>query len=113
MNSNQTQVGAQTPSNLYYWIAINGPSCARAGFPMRSPSTHPVAQQLLGFPSEQESREAQEICLSAPMKLVRAYLKSLAPDVASGRIKVIQPAHPEPPTRGQTVWTDIYGEEDQ
>jgi hypothetical protein len=94
-------------NKFYYWIAINGASCARTSFPMHNPMTCPTAEQLLGFPTEKESRQAQEICLSAPINLVRAYLESLAPDVASGRIKVIQPPNPEPPTRGITLWYEF------
>jgi hypothetical protein len=93
-------------SEARYWIAINGASCAMASFPMKSPTVKPTPQQLLGFPTLEEAQRAQRICLTEPMKKVRRFLESLAPDVHSGRIVVIQPTNPEPPTHGQTIWME-------
>ena len=89
-----------------YWIALNGPSCAMSSIPMCNPLLTPTPEQMLGFPTHEEAKRAQRICLEAPMKEVRKFLAGLAPDVKSGRIRVIQPKHPQPPTAGQSMWTE-------
>jgi hypothetical protein len=89
-----------------YWIAINGASCALTGLPLAEPKVTPTPEQLIGFPTLQEAREAQRCCLQESMGEVRRFLGSLRPDVRSGRIRVIQPPHPQPPTSGPTMWTD-------
>jgi hypothetical protein len=48
----------------------------------------------------------QRICLQAPIAEVRKFVDSLRPDVMSGRIRVIKHAHPQPPTKGPTMWTE-------
>ena len=84
-----------------YWIALNGSSCAMTSMPMRHPLLTPTPQQMLGFPTFEEAKQAQRICLEAV-----EFLKSLAPDVKSGRVRVIQPKHPQPPTAEQSIWTE-------
>jgi hypothetical protein len=88
----------------YYWIAINGSSCALSITPMRNATTIPVAQQMFGFPTLEEARKAQRICLTAPITEGEAFMERLRPDVKSGRIIYKGPANPEPPTKGQTAW---------
>ena len=89
-----------------YWIAINGSSCAMSSLPLLEPMVTPTPEQLLGFPTWDEARHAQRLCLTAPMSEVRRFLESLASDVRAGRIRVIQPQHPQPPTVNGTAWTD-------
>jgi hypothetical protein len=89
-----------------YWIALNGPSCAMSSMPMRNPLLTPTPEQMFGFPTHEEAKQAQRICLEAPVKEVRKFLAGLAPDVKIGRIRVIQPKHPQPPTTGESMWTD-------
>jgi hypothetical protein len=89
-----------------YWIAINGSSCARSSLPMQNPMVTPTPEQMLGFPTVEEAQKAQRLCLQAPMNEVRKFMESLRPDVKSGRIRVIQPAHPQPPTHDATMWTE-------
>ena len=48
----------------YWWIAINGPSCARSNFPMRKPLVTPTPEQLIGFPTAEEAEQAQHTCLT-------------------------------------------------
>jgi hypothetical protein len=95
-----------------YWIAINGPSCARTSVPMRHPTVSPTPEQLVGFPSELEARAAQRLCLEEPMPIVRRFFENLEPHVRSGVVKIIQPAHPEPPTTGPTFWMDTLDPHD-
>src|SRR5437870_1625321 len=89
-----------------YWIAINGSSCAISSLPMRNPMVTPTPWQMLGFPTYEEAERAQRVCLQAPIDEVRRFVDSLRPDVMSGRIRVIQPKYPQPPTKGPTIWTE-------
>jgi hypothetical protein len=89
-----------------YWIAINGAACALASLPMRDPKTTPTAQQMLGFLTLEEAKHAQHLCLYAPMDAVREFFESLRPDVKSGRIRVIQPKHPQPNKDGPMLRTE-------
>jgi hypothetical protein len=89
-----------------YWIAINGASCAISSMPMRNPMVTPTPQQMIGFPTLEEAQDAQRICLTASMDEVRRFMKSLRPDVGSGRVRVTTPDNPQPPTRGPTSWTE-------
>jgi hypothetical protein len=89
-----------------YWIAINGASCALTSMPFEEPVTVPVARQLIGFPTLEEAQEAQRVCLQAPMKEVDRFWERLRPDVHAGRVRVINPAQPEPPTHGATQWME-------
>ncbi|MET4034931.1 MULTISPECIES: hypothetical protein [unclassified Bradyrhizobium] len=88
-----------------YWIAINGPSCALSPLPLRNPLLTPTPEQMLGFPTSEEAERAQRICLESPMDEVVRFLETLRPDVDSGRIRVIQPEHPQPPA-SQSIWTE-------
>ena len=95
-------------SDERYWIAINGASCALTAFPMRHPLVIPTPEQLLGFPTLDEARKAQQVCLNAPMPEVKRFMQSLSADVMAGRVRVIKPKHPEPPTSGQTAWMEVH-----
>jgi hypothetical protein len=89
-------------SKTFYWIAVNGASCAMSSFPMRHPRVTPTPEQMWGFPTLEEAQRAQCICLNEPMPKVIKFLSSLAPDISAGRIRYIRPAHPQPPTTGAT-----------
>jgi hypothetical protein len=93
-------------SEWKYWIALNGSSCAISSLPLRQPHVTPTPVELVGFPTFEEAYDAQQICLHAPIEEVRRFLRGLIPDIRSGRLRLIQPKHPQPPTRGQTLWTD-------
>ena len=89
-----------------YWIAINGASCAMSAMPLENPVCRPTPQQLIGFPTFEEARAAQRLCLTAPISEVRAFMRSLVPHVLAGRVCVIEPEHPDPSTTGPTAWMD-------
>ena len=89
-----------------YWIAINGPSCARTSIPLRHPKVSPTPDLLLGFPSPDEAREAQRICLEEPLTTVQQFIENLRPRVRAGEVQWIQFDHPEPPTTGPTAWLE-------
>jgi len=104
------EVCCQRGRAMMYWIAINGASCAMASFPMTNPVVSPTPQQMLGFPTFEEAKHAQQICLTAPMNEVKRFLQSLAPDVKAGRLVAIMPDNPEPATRGTTMWLEAPDE---
>lgn len=97
-------------SDKRYWIAINGSGCALAPFPFKNAITAPVAQQYFGFPTYEEAKEAQRICLHEPISKVKRWMQSLAPDVACGRVIHKTPKNPDPQTRGPTAWMEDEGE---
>jgi len=66
----------------------------------------PTPRQMIGFPTAEEAAEAQAICLQEPMDEVVRFFESLRGDVNSGRVRIINPAHPQPSTKGQTAWTE-------
>jgi hypothetical protein len=96
----------QMNTNERYWIALNGSSCALSSLPMQNPLLTPTPEQLIGFPTWEEAEDAQRICLQASMDVIRGFFAGLRPHVGSGRIRVIRPAHPQPPTSGPTMWTE-------
>ncbi len=90
--------------NTWYWLAINGASCAMASFPL--PMTvvaTPRPQMLVGFPSHKEAVSAQHSMLTARIgkcrKLLAGWKKRK--DIV---IKVFK--NPEPTTNGPTLWQD-------
>jgi hypothetical protein len=89
-----------------YWIAINGSGCAMSMLPWKNPTTVPVSEQMFGFPTVEEARQAQLICLNKPIPEVMAYLRSLGPDIKSGRVVYKRPRNPGPQTRGRTAWME-------
>jgi len=90
----------------YWWIAINGPSCARSNFPMRKPLVTPTPEQLIGFPTAEEAEQAQHTCLTAPIREVKKHMKNWITGVALGRLAYIRPSNPEPFTKGATMWLE-------
>ena len=87
----------------FYWIAINGASCAICRFPLpKTLGVRPVPQALLGFKTQAEAETQHKFILTADLDAVHARIRSFA-----GRADVakITPTDPEPPTQGQTVWT--------
>ena len=94
-----------TPTQRY-WIAVNGSSCAMSAMAMRDPVVTPTPEQMWGFPTLEEAQKAQQICLTAPMADVIAFLEGLRQDIKSGRILYRSPENPGPQTRGETVWLD-------
>jgi hypothetical protein len=97
---------------LRYWIAINGASCARSLVPMRHPQVSPTPVQLLGFLTGEAAHAAQQICLTASLPAVQAFLERLREPVRTGDVRVIQFRQPEPPTPGPMVWQDRSGPRD-
>ena len=66
-------------TNERYWIAINGAACVLSSLPMHNPMTTPTAWQLIGFPTLEEAKRAQRICLKATMDEVQDFLSPCVP----------------------------------
>lgn len=90
-----------------YYIAINGPSCALSRIPWNEPPiVSPTPQQLIGFPTVEEAEEMQAACLHDAIPAVEKKLLDLVPRVEAGEVQILTNPHPEPPTTGQTIWTN-------
>jgi len=90
----------------WWWLAVNGASCAANGFPARLEDLNvsPVPEQLIGFRTREEQLEIQQFLLTAPIADVQQYMTSLPEKIESGELAYVRPQHPEPPTHGPTSW---------
>jgi hypothetical protein len=96
-------------SDKRYWIAINGPTCAISSFPFRNPMVTPTPQVMFGFPTYEEAQHAQRILLGSSNYEASKFFKSFVPDVRLGRIRIINPEHPQPHVSqpsDPTMWTE-------
>lgn len=91
-------------ATTWYWIALNGPSCAASMFPSPPPKVIPTPQMLVGFDSRAEQLAAQKRLLTVTIEEVRAYIDTLHTMAAGGQVQIIVPPNPQPPTQGQTMW---------
>jgi hypothetical protein len=91
----------------WWWLAVNGPSCAACGFPVQAErlKVQPVPEQMIGFRTREEQFAAQKFLITAPIKKVTEYMASLPSRIDAGEVAYIRPSNPEPPTRGATVWS--------
>ena len=94
-----------SPLDGYYWIAINGASCAASLIAPLSIEVlcKPTPDNLIGFPTREEASDMQHFCLTGPIQEVHKRLMKLKEreDIV---IKVFK--NPEPPTHGPTLWID-------
>jgi hypothetical protein len=90
----------------WWWLAVNGASCAACSFPLRADLiVTPTPEQLLGFRTQEEQLEVQRFLLEAPIHEVDAFLTThVPPRIARGEVAYIRPPAPEAPTRGETMW---------
>ena len=79
---------------------------------MRHPQVSPTPVQLLGFLTGEAAHAAQQICQTASLPAVQAFLERLREPVRTGDVRVIQFRQPEPPTPGSTVWRERRGSRD-
>jgi hypothetical protein len=90
-----------------YWIAINGPSVALCSVAMDEVHCRPTPEQMFGFPTLQEAREAQKLLLDSPIPECHRRMKAW---MAREDVAVRKPKDPEPCTTGPTMW--VSAEED-
>lgn len=93
---------------LYWWLAVNGASCAASHIPFpRTVKVHPTPEQLIGFRTREEHLKTQRFLLDAPIKDVDRFMKRTLPArIRRGEVVYIRPDNPEPPTHGSTIWRD-------
>jgi hypothetical protein len=93
-------------NELYYWLAINGPSVAASSIPMpRTVRVSPVPEQMIGFRSRDEQLAIQKFLLTAPMSQVEKFMKKEMPrKLKNGEVIGIKMKNPEPFTTGETMW---------
>ncbi len=92
----------------FFWIAINGPSCALNARPLHWPiQLLPTPQFLIGFPTLAEAKEHQRSCLNDPASVVREKMESIAD---RDDIAFVATKDPDPPTTGPTFWAEMPAE---
>ena len=72
---------------VYYWLAINGASCAASTMPIPATAkikVTPRPEQLIGFSTREEQMKVQKMCLEAPMNEVKRLWATLPPRIRSG-----------------------------
>lgn len=91
----------------WWWLAVNGPSCAACGFPAEADllEVRPVPEQLIGFRTREEQLAVQKFLITAPINEVKEYMASLPSKIDAGEVAYVRPSNTEPPTRGPTVWS--------
>jgi hypothetical protein len=100
-------IGPEPEDNeLFYWLAINGPSVAASSIPMScTVRVSPVPEQMIGFRSREEQLAIQKFLLTAPMSKVEKFMKEEMPrKLQNGEVVGIKLKNPEPYTTGQTLW---------
>lgn len=99
----------QEDNEMFFWLAINGPTAAASSIPM--PCTvrvSPVPEQMIGFRSREEQLAVQKFLLTAPMSEVENFMKEEMPrKLQSGEVIGIKMKNPEPYTTGQTHWAVV------
>lgn len=95
---------------VYWWLAINGASCAASPIPLPDHvAVRPTPERLLGYRTQAEQLDDQHRFLHHPADSVRNYVRQLLPmKVKAGEIRQIVPEKPERPTT-ETQW--IVGDE--
>ena len=90
----------------WWWLAINGASCAVCSLPMPATvAVAPIPEQLIGFASRDEQIAAQEFVLTAPIDEVAEFMNTTILDkVQSGEVAYIRPQSPDPQPDGPTMW---------
>lgn len=92
----------ESQQQLYYWIAINGPSCAASPIPFPgSIRVSPRPHILIGFKTRQDAASAQRLVLTSRIGRIRKFLAKcrVRNDVVYRKLD-----SPEKPTKDQTMW---------
>jgi len=88
----------------WYWLAINGSSCAAWEVPCDRVRVTPTPEILIGVSTRIEQLRLQAVCLNSPIEDVRRELQQVAA-LASVRQSVFRrPSNPGPQTSGLTAW---------
>jgi hypothetical protein len=92
-----------------WYIAVNGSSCAMAGWPLRFPfQVRPIPEVLFGFATFEEASEAQRTCHNDPIPIVKEAMRRW---IESDKVHVVSLRTSEPQTDGDTLWIQTPGGE--
>lgn len=102
----QNSDSEQLSGDEWWWLAVNGASCAACFFPARVDDLEvsPVPEQLIGFRTREEQLEIQQFFLTAPIQDVGRYMASVPRKVKAGELGYLRPDNPEPPSHDSTMW---------
>lgn len=102
-----TTVVSAVEGKEYWWIAINGSSCAASPSPISFAAleVRPTPEIVIGFETQEEQLAAQHLNLTAPTDEVERFVAGLNPRVQSGEVAFAKLANPGPQTRGATTWS--------
>jgi hypothetical protein len=91
--------------SVYWWLAINGASCAASSIPLPDDVVvRPTPERLLGYRTQAEQLDDQHRFLHHPLDSVRNYVRQILPrKVRAGEIKQLIMQQPERPTT-ETQW---------
>lgn len=95
------------PNEEWWWLAINGSSCAASKRLCREvPQVSPVPEELFGFITDEERETARRIHLRDPTAGISTseFRETLPERIRTGQVRCIRPDKPEPPTEGPTTW---------
>lgn len=103
----QDKVSEQLSGDKWWWLAVNGASCAACFLQVRAEELEvtPVPEQLIGLPTRQKQLEIQHFLLTSSIDEVSRYMAALPVKIKSGEVAYVRPHNPEPPTRGPTIWS--------
>lgn len=90
----------------WFWIAINGSSCAACNFPTARVYVTPTPEMIFGFTTQEEQLRAQDTLLNAPIDEVKKFAAGLMGMAAAGVVKFQRFPNPEPQTDGPTIWSN-------
>ena len=98
---------------VYWWLAINGASCAASSFPLPDDVVvRPTPERLLGYRTQAEQLDDLHRFLHHPLDSVRNYVRQILPKkVKAGDIQQRIMKDPQRPTR-DTLWI-VGGEQDE
>lgn len=87
----------------YFWLAVNGASCAACDFPSATIAAKPIPEFFIGYFTRKEQLEKQDFILKAPLNQVRKYIESLPSKAKKGKLKIIKNKNPGKP-EALTKW---------
>jgi hypothetical protein len=88
----------------WWWLAINGSSCAACFMATPAMTVSPTPELLVGFSTRDEQLRTQKFLLTAPIDDVTRFLTTTLKSKAdNNEVALIRPALPKPPCE-QTTW---------
>lgn len=88
----------------WYWLAVNGSSCAAWEIPCERVGISPKPELVIGVSTRREQLEIQHICLNEPMEKVHRKFQEIAALASVYQAVFFRVLDPEPQTHGPTIW---------